>query len=161
MMRYKALLFKAYSSLQLMFSLASSQCGVIVFSWVSLGFCPRTDRHFLCRWGPFLPFLLVPVSESSRGLQRKEDLILRIQWLWPKDSRENIVGRGLVLCLCYEITNGECNMRTREQICVPIFLHTLSKTSICGHLQQSTGSFERVARSQDSQTTQRIMQHHE
>ena len=161
--------------------------------------------------------------------QHKDDLILRIQWLWPKDSRENIVGRGLVLCLglllfshsvmsnslrpcglqharlpcsspspgvcsysyplsrwCHptilssvapfscpqsflawkslpmsrlnlyamsvkyvyfnvcvsEITSSDCNVRTREQIFCSHLPTTLSKPSMCGHHQWSTGSFE-------------------
>ena len=181
-------------------------------------------------------------------VQHKDDLILRIQWLWPKDSRENIVGRGLVLCLgllfshsvvstslrpcgpqharlpcsspspgvcsyayplsrwCHptilssvapfscpqsflawrslpmsrlnlyamsvkyvyfnvcvsEITSSDCNMRTRQQIFVPIFLQLWVRLACVVIINEAQGPLrQRVTGSQGSQPSQWIMQYHE
>ena len=62
---------------------------------------PEVRRTLPVQKGPLhtLPANVGAWKVAGGRVQHKGDLVLRIQWLWPKDSRENIVGRGLVLCL--------------------------------------------------------------
>ena len=61
-----------------------------------------------------------------------------------------------------EITSTDCNMRTKEQIFVPIFLHHWVRPACMVIINEAQGPLrQRVAGSQGSQPSRWITQHHE
>lgn len=55
-----------------------------------------------------------------------------MQWLQPNEFKRRQDQKMFFLCFSYKIPTNKFNM-TREQSTVYIFLHTPTKTPICGH----------------------------
>lgn len=113
------------------------------YSACDLKLCLMRDIH------SYLLSLLTVGTKDADAVKGK-DHILEMQVLWPKDFREDIFGRGAILCYVNSITFWIVNLTWSKMNYYSNISVYVGQDMICCYPQQVTVTiFERVIRRQD------------